>query len=599
MRKSWSPSLAFGLSFLKAYLHYSEYLTIEEIQGRSRSIPFMTAPFGIRVHKIKVPVVPYRIKAESMVNDCLTVEEKELVYPRMKFDNCKNSLTRNQNNFNPHGHGAGDKRLKDLNAEWLESTGADIETGTETPNENYGAVIYFHGGGYYTGSKEEHRVLLGPLVKRLGKKIRVLNVGYRLAPQDPFPAALVDALSCYMWVMDQSVSEVFGLDNPEIGRNDRFQPNQIVFMGDSAGSGLVFSLCLLLRDHNTIPQPLAVVAWSPWLDLTQSLPSFEEHGPTDCIPYENFVHKHSAAVDQMFESQEKCCGEDGEPSTELKVRQRAQLYCPDSCLRIKYVSPLFETDFRGITDIFITCGSAERFYNECVLMAAHLEQQQQSCRIDIHEEMPHIFQLFRYHPSASTSLDRSSDYIREMVNRDVERSDEGNIVIPINPSSSSSSSGSASPALSSVSYERSMTNPASTDISGGQEIRHEADIIPPSIQRTNSSLSATSATPEGSTATVASVHPEKQSLLSRHSNRGTGMKTTVNVVDQSGICVVNNIKKRDSFGSIGISGLGKTSSARERRNLTLRDIVTDARLYKWEILLKQGSVPTRHWPDHR
>ncbi|KAF9197452.1 hypothetical protein BGZ49_002084 [Haplosporangium sp. Z 27] len=431
MRRCWSTSLAFGLSFIKSYLRHSENLTIEEIQRRSRSIPFMTAPFGIKVHKAKVPVFPYRLKAETMVNECLTDEEKDLVYPHLKpynnnnndhdhdqsIETCENCGHRISDNVplvmaDPHREG--------LDVEWLESIGDDVEIESDIPEDNYGVVIYFHGGGYYTGSKEEHRVLLGPLVKRLGKKIRVLNVGYRLAPQDPFPAALVDGISAYIWVLDQSISEVFGLDNynsPEIGKNDRFQPNQVIVMGDSAGSGLALSLCLILRDHNTIPQPLSVVAWSPWVDLTQSLPSFDAHGITDCIPFGNFIHRYSLAVDMMFEDQQETGGKNGDDNEERPVRQRAQVYCPDSCLRIKYVSPLFETDFRGITNVFITCGSAERFFDESVLLAVLLEEQQQPCRIDIHEEMPHIFQLFRYHPSSSAAINRSSDYIREMINK--------------------------------------------------------------------------------------------------------------------------------------------------------------------------------------
>lgn len=150
-----------------------------------------------------------------------------------------------------------------------------------------------------------------------------------------------------MWLLDQSVSESFSLGNGsdrEPSCPGNFQPNQIVFMGDSAGGGLALSLSLLLRDHGSLPQPLSLVTWSPWLDLTQSLPSFKENALTDCIPYEGFTHCYSKAVDGMFED---------ESTSGHQVRQRAQVYCPDSHLRIKYVSPLFETDFKGIPSVFI------------------------------------------------------------------------------------------------------------------------------------------------------------------------------------------------------------------------------------------------------
>jgi len=159
-----------------------------------------------------------------------------------------------------------------------------------------------------------------------------------------------------MWLLDQSVSETFGLDSPPMqevqqSTSDNFQPRQIVFMGDSAGGGLALSLSLLLRDHASpsIPQPVKIVTWSPWLDLTQALPSFKENALTDCIPYEDFTHLHSDAIDNMFRHTEH----PGEDQANTLVRQRAQVYCPDTCLRMKYVSPLYETDFRGIPDVLI------------------------------------------------------------------------------------------------------------------------------------------------------------------------------------------------------------------------------------------------------
>lgn len=160
-----------------------------------------------------------------------------------------------------------------------------------------------------------------------------------------------------MWLLDQSVSETFGLTTTPIPTpqrpTDTFQPRQIVFMGDSAGGGLALALSLLLRDHASpsIPQPVKIVTWSPWLDLTQALPSFKENALTDCIPYEDFTHLHSDAVDGMFrhaEFSEEALGEGGKV-----VRQRAQVYCPDSCLKMKYVSPLYENDFSGIPDVLI------------------------------------------------------------------------------------------------------------------------------------------------------------------------------------------------------------------------------------------------------
>ncbi|KAF9285138.1 hypothetical protein BGZ68_004123 [Mortierella alpina] len=465
MRKTWTTKLALAVAFLKSYLRCAEAFTIEYCQGRSRAIPFMTAPLGIGVRKIKIPAFPWRSKAETIVLACLSDQEKEALHywcanttenDRFRTQEEGDDCTQAKNDMGAdHEYRCqGDRYAEGLDAEWLEHSGHD-EFGPETcTTDNATAVLYFHGGGYYTGSKEEHRVLIGPLVLRLGKNIRILIVNYRLAPQDPFPAALVDALSCYMWLLDQPISEAFSLDSTtsSSGSDKRFQPHQVIFMGDSAGGGLALSLSLLLRDHGIIPQPRGIVTWSPWLDLTSCLPSFKENALTDIIPYEDYTHVYSEVVEKMFEYHEDPAqeGDHGSVSSKPRSYQRAQIYCPDSCLRMKYVSPLYEINYRGIPSVFILCGSAERFADECMLLAARLEKQQLPCRIDIFEDMPHVFPLFRFHPSAMAAFDRTGAYIRGLVQTNLPDScasgqGRGQVVIPISSPSLSS------PALSSCS----------------------------------------------------------------------------------------------------------------------------------------------------
>ncbi|KAF9983896.1 hypothetical protein BGZ65_001310 [Modicella reniformis] len=631
----------------------------------------MTAPAGIRVNKIKIPVFPYRSKAEGILYECLSDEERDLLY--QTFRKHSPNKTRNTSGANystrpvQTSQGAegiivtnigiesiqesectddnhqDDPFAEGLDAEWLEYIGPE---GTTT-DHRAATVLYFHGGGYYTGSKEEHRVLIGPLVKRLGKNIRILVINYRLAPQEPFPAALIDALSSYMWLLDQSVSESFSVGNgSKHGANvrgascldDLFQPNQIVFMGDSAGGGLALSLSLLLRDHGALPQPLSIVTWSPWLDLTQSLPSFKENADTDCIPYEDFTHRHSQAMDMMFDD-DGISGEDKEIAPGLRIRQRAQVYCPDSCLRLKYVSPLFETDFKGIPSVFITCGSAERFANECVLMAARLEEQQQPCRIDIHEDMPHIFPLFRFHPSASVALDRTSAYIREIVEMSRTLLDNKNeVIIPISSASSSlTSSAAQSPLMSARRFERPKPDSNSgpdellsnnfnpfVDLSNGVESVRDNTKRLLGIDRVDppSSTLLVSSECSGSIARSSSSVSTEKSLVARsrsssradktsnvsdqHEWTGTQdtktMRSIVNVIGLSGSDVMS-FHKQNRYGPCrDTSYMDMTTSLQRRRHrqpaLILQDIVSEATLYEWEVLLKQGYIPTRHWPSY-
>lgn len=108
-------------------------------------------------------------------------------------------------------------------------------------------ILYFHGGGYVTGSCPAHRGIVAKFVK--GTETGALLFGYRLAPEHPFPAALDDAVAAYRWLLAQGVS-----------------PAHIVFVGDSAGGGLCLATLIALKDQG-LPLPAAAVALSPWTDL--------------------------------------------------------------------------------------------------------------------------------------------------------------------------------------------------------------------------------------------------------------------------------------------------------------------------------------------
>ena len=111
-----------------------------------------------------------------------------------------------------------------------------------------GAVLFLHGGAFMIGSPVSHRSITGRLAKRTGATIFAPD--YRLAPEHPFPAALDDALASYRALLAQG-----------------YAPEQIAVAGDSAGGGLVLSLCLRLRSEG-LAQPGCLVVISPWADLT-------------------------------------------------------------------------------------------------------------------------------------------------------------------------------------------------------------------------------------------------------------------------------------------------------------------------------------------
>lgn len=121
-------------------------------------------------------------------------------------------------------------------------------------------LLWFHGGAYVQGSARTHRRLGAALSAASG--CRVILPDYRLAPEDPFPAAPEDALACWRDLLA-------GHD-----------PARIAIGGDSAGGGLAFALLHMIGAAG-LPGPAGVVAFSPWTDLTLSQPSLRENARAD------------------------------------------------------------------------------------------------------------------------------------------------------------------------------------------------------------------------------------------------------------------------------------------------------------------------------
>ncbi len=124
-----------------------------------------------------------------------------------------------------------------------------------------GVILYLHGGGYVYGDLKYAKGFASTLAAQCG--MRVLCIGYRLAPENPFPAALEDALESYQYLLDKG-----------------YAPEQIALCGESAGGGLCYSLCLKLKEQG-LPQPGGIIAISPWVDLTASGASYKDNKDVD------------------------------------------------------------------------------------------------------------------------------------------------------------------------------------------------------------------------------------------------------------------------------------------------------------------------------
>lgn len=124
-----------------------------------------------------------------------------------------------------------------------------------------GVIMYLHGGGYTCGGLDYAKGFGAALAVRCGT--RVLCAAYRLAPENPYPAALDDVVEAYRYLLGKG-----------------YPAEHITLCGESAGGGLCFALCLKLRQLQ-LPQPAGIIAISPWTDLTGSGSSYQENRDKD------------------------------------------------------------------------------------------------------------------------------------------------------------------------------------------------------------------------------------------------------------------------------------------------------------------------------
>lgn len=123
-------------------------------------------------------------------------------------------------------------------------------------------IVYFHGGGWVLGTIETHDATCRELATTSGAA--VLSVGYRLAPEHPFPAALDDAWAALL-AAHQS-GNPFGTD-----------PARLAVAGDSAGGNIAAALAIIARDRSG-PAIRHQLLLYPVIDADFTTASYRENG---------------------------------------------------------------------------------------------------------------------------------------------------------------------------------------------------------------------------------------------------------------------------------------------------------------------------------
>ncbi|KAF2267949.1 acetyl-hydrolase [Lojkania enalia] len=262
-------------------------------------------------------------------------------------------------------------------------------------------VLYFHGGAMYLLDPATYRPVTSRVAKVTGG--RVFSVRYRLSPQNPFPAALLDALTAYLTLLYPPA------DTP----HDPIPASEIVFGGDSAGGLLCASLLQLLlhfqrtgsstvRFHGQdrrIPLPAGIAGTSPWLDVTRSLPSIEELAKYDYLPPPSHTQKLAYPA---------CPAWPTDPP-------RADLYCEGSALLHPLVSPLAAKDWTNSPPLFFSLGE-EMLRDENLVLAQRVAGQGGNVVWRIFEAMPHCFaMMLEYHPASHIHFEEYGTFCKDVV----------------------------------------------------------------------------------------------------------------------------------------------------------------------------------------
>jgi len=238
-------------------------------------------------------------------------------------------------------------------AEWVTTPGVTTER----------VICYLHGGGYVIGSINTHRELASRLSRAASARVLVLD--YRLAPENPFPAAVDDSTAAYRWLLS------IGVDSA-----------RLVIAGESAGGGLTVATIVALRDAGE-SLPAAGICLSPWVDLA-------------CLG-ESIVTK--ADIDPVANKE--------------SMLMLAKTYLGDTDPCTPLASPLY-AELTGLPPLLIQVGTAECLFDDAMRLADNARAAGVDVTLEPWDDMIHMWHMFAaILPEGQQAIDRIGEFIRQ------------------------------------------------------------------------------------------------------------------------------------------------------------------------------------------
>lgn len=246
------------------------------------------------------------------------------------------------------------------------------KTGSDSPN----AVLQLHGGAFVTGLNDLYRTM-ATRFSDMADGAAVFTLDYRLSPPYPYPSQQNDVMDAWHYL---TITLGYAAD-------------QIIVTGDSAGGNLVLNLGLRLRDNGQ-PMPKALIAFSPWADLSNS-------GET---------HLKNATNDPTFGIAEKAF--DGVTPVGVPTD-----YIDGLKTQNPYVSPSFG-DYSGFPPMLLQAGELEVLLSDSQLIYDNAVSHGVDCTFTVYSGMFHVFQgSLDLLPESRAAWAEVKDFIQRVLSR--------------------------------------------------------------------------------------------------------------------------------------------------------------------------------------
>jgi acetyl esterase/lipase len=228
------------------------------------------------------------------------------------------------------------------------------------------ALIDIHGGGLIVGSHKAADVTFDRWCPMFG--VVGISVGYRLAPETPYPGAIEDSYAALIWTYQHA--RELGIDPARIGIG-----------GMSAGGGIAAALGLLARDRGEVPVAFQFLN-SPMLDDRQITPSSQLDGLYVWSREDNAFGWRSYLG-------------------ELYGSENVPLYA----------APARATDLSSLPPTFLAVGEADGFRDEVIEFATRLFQAGVACELHVYPGLPHGFAVAAAAPVVQQALRHREDWL--------------------------------------------------------------------------------------------------------------------------------------------------------------------------------------------